>query len=324
MKRIFCAAMAAVCLALAFGCAKSPRRDDRFPVEAGGVTIASAPRRVVTLTPSVTETVFQLGYGGRVVGVGERCMPPVERALPNCGSVLLPDVAELLELSPDLVVSSADLPAEAMQALAQAGIALLVVRYAEDLDGVFANYKTICTAFEGEERGAFVTEQLRYFADVTLDYTAGEVKAALGEKNTAVYLRSMPFVIATGDTIEGRLLADFGFVNQAGPYTGWSYPPEYEPQLNPDYLFCDVSVQPEALAASVYYRQTGAVTQERIYSLDAAALERQSPRMFLELERVMREAFPGGFERQKPSIVMPVPEPEPEPEKSWLQKLFGK
>jgi iron complex transport system substrate-binding protein len=323
MKRVLCAALAA-CLLLSGGCANKPQPDGRFPVEAAGVTIGAPPKRVVTLTPAVTETIFSLGYGGRVVGVGEQCDPPVDRPIAACGSLLLPDIDRILALAPDLVVSSAPLPTEADEALAQAGIPILTVRYAETLEGVFENYKTLCTAFEGEERAAFLTEQLRYFADVTLGYTAEQTAGALGEKNTAIYLRSLPFVIATGDTIEGRLLSDFGFFNQAEPYTGWSYPPEFEPQLNPDYLFCDRSVQPDALEESVYYRQTGAVSQGRVYFLDAVALERQSPRMFLELERVMREAFPDAFEqREKPSIVLPMPQPEPEPQKTWWQRLFG-
>ncbi len=81
------------------------------PLLIGGA--AEAPRRIVSLVPSVTETLFAIGAGPQVVGVSsyDREPPEVSR-LPRVGALIDPDVERILSLRPDLVVvyaSQADL-----------------------------------------------------------------------------------------------------------------------------------------------------------------------------------------------------------------------
>ncbi|MFN2238684.1 MAG: helical backbone metal receptor [Thermoanaerobaculia bacterium] len=64
----------------------------------------SPPSRVVSLVPSLTETLFDLGLGGSVVGVTEFCIFPSEvAALARVGGTKNPDVDAIRELAPDLV-----------------------------------------------------------------------------------------------------------------------------------------------------------------------------------------------------------------------------
>ena len=84
------------------------------------------PARVISLVPAVTEILFAIGAGGRVVAVSsfDRFPPEVDR-LPRVGALLDPDVERILSLRPDLVVvyrSQADLLAQ----LKRAGIAPFV------------------------------------------------------------------------------------------------------------------------------------------------------------------------------------------------------
>lgn len=61
--------------------------------------------RIVSLAPSVTETLFALGAGSEVVGVSQYCdYPPQVRALPRVGSFLTPNLEAILALRPTLVV----------------------------------------------------------------------------------------------------------------------------------------------------------------------------------------------------------------------------
>lgn len=64
-----------------------------------------AARRVVSLVPAATETLFALGAGDRVVGVSSYDRWPAEvEALPRVGALLDPDTERILTLDPDLVV----------------------------------------------------------------------------------------------------------------------------------------------------------------------------------------------------------------------------
>ena len=66
---------------------------------------APAPRRIVSTSPTVTETLFALGLGDRVVGVSRYCRyPAAAAALPKIGTFLKPDVELIARLQPDLVV----------------------------------------------------------------------------------------------------------------------------------------------------------------------------------------------------------------------------
>ena len=65
---------------------------------------APAPQRIVSTSPSITETLFALGLGDRVVGVSLYCWFPAEVAkLPKVGTFLRPDVEVIARLRPDLV-----------------------------------------------------------------------------------------------------------------------------------------------------------------------------------------------------------------------------
>jgi len=61
------------------------------------------PRRVVSLVPSLTETLFDLGAGGAVAGITDFCIFPAGLALPRVGGTKNPRVAEIRALAPDLV-----------------------------------------------------------------------------------------------------------------------------------------------------------------------------------------------------------------------------
>jgi ABC-type Fe3+-hydroxamate transport system substrate-binding protein len=65
---------------------------------------AATSSRIVSTSPSITETLFALGLGDRVVGVSEYCrFPPAVLKLPKVGTFLKPDAEPIASLRPDLV-----------------------------------------------------------------------------------------------------------------------------------------------------------------------------------------------------------------------------
>lgn len=67
--------------------------------------VQTAPRRIVSTSPSITETLFALGLGGRVVGVSRFCrFPPEVASLPKVGTFLEPDAELIARLRPDLTI----------------------------------------------------------------------------------------------------------------------------------------------------------------------------------------------------------------------------
>ena len=69
------------------------------------VKIAFPPQRIVSLAPSVTEVLFALGLGDKVVAVTSYCdFPPEAKAKEKVGDTLSPNPERLIALKPDLIV----------------------------------------------------------------------------------------------------------------------------------------------------------------------------------------------------------------------------
>jgi len=67
------------------------------------------PQRIISMSPSITETLFALGVGNRVVGVTDFCSyPKVACALPKIGGLLNPSVEAWIILKPDLIIHQDD------------------------------------------------------------------------------------------------------------------------------------------------------------------------------------------------------------------------
>jgi iron complex transport system substrate-binding protein len=66
------------------------------------------PRRVVSLVPSLTETLFDLGAGEAVVGITDFCIFPPDLTLPRLGGTKNPRIAEIRALGPDLVYMNSE------------------------------------------------------------------------------------------------------------------------------------------------------------------------------------------------------------------------
>ncbi len=74
------------------------------------VDLEHLPRRIVSLVPSWTETLFALGLGGEVVGVTKFCAEPAEAlaSVTRIGGTKNPDVRAILRLESDFVVANAE------------------------------------------------------------------------------------------------------------------------------------------------------------------------------------------------------------------------
>jgi len=94
------------------------------------VALARPARRIVSLSPTVTELLFALGAGDRVVGRTTWCdYPPAARAVPSVGDGLNPNIEAVSARRPDLVVLyRSTLNETAARQLERLGVAAVVLR----------------------------------------------------------------------------------------------------------------------------------------------------------------------------------------------------
>lgn len=117
---------------------------------ASGAGGEEPPKRIVSMAPSVTETLFALGLGERVVGVTDFCeYPPAVEKKARIGGFLNPDVERILALRPDLVVT---LPNEAAEAKLRGHGVPMVVTPTDSIKQVLEAFVIIGCATGREER----------------------------------------------------------------------------------------------------------------------------------------------------------------------------
>jgi iron complex transport system substrate-binding protein len=113
---------------------------------------AAAPARIVSTSPSITETLFALGLGERVVGVSTYCRFPAEvQKLPKVGTFLKPDAELIAGLRPDLVLVH-ELSTGIDRSLASLRIPFVVVDRGT-LASVFSSIRQIAQAAGDPARG---------------------------------------------------------------------------------------------------------------------------------------------------------------------------
>src|SRR5262249_38300842 len=120
----------------------------------------AVPQRIVSTSPSITETLFALGLGDRVVGVSTYCRyPPGVKALPTVGTFLQPDAETIARLKPGLVYVHAG-PNNVRSHLAALGLRTAVVDQGS-LPGMFNAIRQISAAADVTDRGERLIGELK-------------------------------------------------------------------------------------------------------------------------------------------------------------------
>lgn len=139
------------------------------------LTLESEPERVVSLTPAITELLFELGDGDKLVGRTDfDDYPPEAIEVPAVASFTGVVIEQVVDADPDLVIAGGNnfTPAGDVQRLRDLGMQVLVV-YAEDLDGVLADIELVGQAVgsspEAERITAAIRDRIEEVADATAD-----------------------------------------------------------------------------------------------------------------------------------------------------------
>lgn len=110
----------------------------------------NSPRRVISMSPSITEIVFALQAGDRLVGVTDYCIYPEEaKLLPKVGGMLNPSIETIISMKPDLIISHSD--SDRIQKLVnQMGVRSLKVSF-DNLESIYSSIRKIGGALEQPE-----------------------------------------------------------------------------------------------------------------------------------------------------------------------------
>lgn len=118
-------------------------------------------QRIVSTAPSITEALFALGLGDKVVGVSRFCdFPAVVQKLPKVGTYLAPDAEAIARLTPDLVILQR-ISSELTDRLRALHIAFIEVPHGT-LNDVYTGIALIARAAGVPERADVLVNRIKY------------------------------------------------------------------------------------------------------------------------------------------------------------------
>jgi iron complex transport system substrate-binding protein len=145
------------------------------------VRVPQPVRRIVSLAPNLTETLYSLGAGNLIVGDTDYCdFPPEAKTKPHVGGPVNPSLEQVAALHPDLVLATRNINREAtVQALEQLGIAVYATD-AHSVEQVLASTERLSRLIAAGGAGQALVAQLRQrLADVHQRLAGVEAKSVL-------------------------------------------------------------------------------------------------------------------------------------------------
>ena len=255
------------------------------------VSIPSMPQRIVSLVPSVTEILFELGLEKRIVAVTDFCTyPKATLNLPKVGGYADPSLESILLHQPDLVIAAADMNRPALiRRLEIMKIPVYVVHP--------QTVATTLTTIENIGRITRVANRGKLLAD-SIKARIKKIQAQvikLKPKTTLECVMLQPLTVAGPDTFIDDIIAIAGGINVVPKG------PSRYPTWNTEAL---LTVNPEAIIVSTYpgqplpkyffnnWPQLQAVRNQQIIEINADWIHRPGPRMILGLEALAKALHP--------------------------------
>nr|WP_280192276.1 helical backbone metal receptor [Delftia sp. PS-11] len=235
------------------------------------VRLARAPQRIVSLLPSLTESVCALGACARIVGVDEQSNhPPEVASLPRLGRTFAPQVEAIVRLRPDVVLMAYSAPVAAQ--LQRFGIPVLALD-AHDMAQMQEVLRRLDALLRTQAADALMA---RMQAQVQQQASALAAKAPAGQR---VYFEVDATPYAAGpDSFIGQLLQRLGARNvlpgSLGPFPRIT--PEYVLRQQPDLIIHTPQTTSASLSARPGWSHIPAVRTGRICMLDPAEVDQVS------------------------------------------------
>jgi iron complex transport system substrate-binding protein len=307
-KSRLCGALALICaLLLAVSC--SSQRNG----SAGGQTAAATrevtdeagrrvnvplrPQRIITLAPNLTEIVFDVGAGSRIVGNTTYCdYPPEAKQIEKVGDTLQPNIERIIALRPQLVLVSTASQLEAFtRQLNEQGIAVYVTD-PRSLEDVLRSIQRIGELLGEAERAE------RLSADLHARAAMVEAAVRSSQPVRVFYQVSAAPLYTIGHE---AFLTDL--IRRAGGQSVTADVPGAFPRYADE---AALASQPEAVIMSVdssmeqgqaklapSLEKSPAVKNGRVYGINGDLLSRPGPRLVDGLEQMARALHPEAFKQ---------------------------
>ena len=266
--------------------------------------LSSPPKRIVSLSPNITEILFALGLGERVVGVTRYCdYPPQALEKEKIGGLVDPNLEKIHALNPDLVVGFRGNPLRVLRRLRELDLPLFVLEMGSDLESVFDIIKKIGVVTQQDKQAENLLDAMqRKYSHIqkSLQKVTHRPKVFFSLHGTGLW------TCGKGSFLDGLARKAKG-INIAGNIKRkWlHYNREELVHENPDVIIVLAQSKEEFEQAHSWmkgekpFQEIRAVAEDRIHYLDANIATRPGPRLVDALIQLAHILHPDHFEKEQ-------------------------
>ena len=277
-----------VCLLLSFAC-KSTQNTNLPSSQSREITddlnrqvkIPEKVTRVISLAPNLTEIIFAVGGGDKLVGRTDYCNYPEEaKKVASIGDTLKPNVENIIALKPQVVfVSTASQLETFTKTLESQGITVFVTN-PNSLDGIYQSIEKVGEILGTKDKATEVIGNLK------------KRVAAVEEKTKNVAKPKVFVQIDKSLYTIGKDSFITDLINRAGGISATkdlatAYPKlskETALALNPDIII--LSESPDNDEPNEVFKNSNAVKNGKVFKINADILSRPAPRIVDGLEQI--------------------------------------
>jgi iron complex transport system substrate-binding protein len=262
------------------------------------IKVPARVERIVSLAPSMTETVFALGLQARLAGVTDYCdYPPEALALPKVGGALPPSLERIVELQPDVVLATTLINRrETVDSLDRLGVPIFATRDPQTVDDVVLEIASVADALGARDQGAALVAELR-----TRLAALDQALAGRARRRVLFIVWHDPLITIGRKTFIADALRRAGAASVIDVEQDWPrISLEEVVRLDPEVLVF-ASSHSEAvkqtfddLAARPAWQGLAAV-KNRQYAVISDAVNRPAPRLLAAIEDLARQLHPAAF-----------------------------
>ncbi len=248
--------------------------------------------RAISLAPSLTEMIFAVGAGDRLVGVTTYCNYPAETAaIEKVGDTQTPNIEKIIALRPQVIFISTASQLEAFsKTLGEQGIAVYVTN-PKTLDGVLENLRQMGDLFETsdiarkkvidlEGRVSIVWNEFQRFGDPRPSPRPPKVFLQIS-RDPLFTIGNESFLTeliekAGGDSVTSNVATAYPKISK-----------ETALALKPDVIL--LSDSEDNTGPSDVFKDSPAVKNGRVYKINADIISRPGPRLVDALEEIAKD-----------------------------------
>lgn len=240
------------------------------------VKVKQKPQTVVSISPGITEILFDLGVGNKIIGRTIFCNFPKEALqIEAIGGISDANLERIIALRPQIVITSSMVRKDLVENIEKAGISIICLPERSNIEGVFGTIRILGKIFDKENT-----------ADSLINNMKNQLNEIKSTYNNNSYKPSVYYVVgygATGDFTAGRdtyineIIELSGGRNIANNISNWSYSKEELFAQQPDYII----VRQEDLNHFINtapYKDLKAVKQKKVLGINSSLIDCQTCR----------------------------------------------